>query len=142
MGYQAPSSPVKARRLADGAGGSRVYSLAGEGCCQARLELLLPPIAPTAHPKTAAWGGATPGAGADASSSGSGMMTTTMMSRTVLYVSRRGSSLHAPRMGLSSVEQVRVEAIRAMGFHVALLDPCGFGTLGNGNRTTCTISAS
>ena len=57
---------------------------------------------------------------------------------TVLYVGRKGGSLHHPRMGLSAEESSRLRAIRRRGFGVAVLDVCGFGTLGNGNRTTCT----
>ena len=103
-----PPASPTATRLSDGTNGSKVYSLPGEGRCHAKLEVL-PPLS-VVH----------------------------TASQAVLYVSRKGSSLHAPRMDLSPVEKQRVEAIRRRGFSVALLDPCGFGTLGNGNRTTCT----
>jgi len=50
----------------------------------------------------------------------------------VLYVSRKGGTLEDPEPGkLSSIETERVEAIRARGYTVILVDPCGFGTLGD-----------
>lgn len=104
-----------ATRLPDGPSGSAVYSLPGEGRCVSRLELL-PPL-PLDRPA--------PPAGPVA---------------TVLYVGRKGGSLHRPEMGRSDVEADRLAAIRRQGFAVALLDPCGFGSLGNGGRTTCTTT--
>lgn len=52
--------------------------------------------------------------------------------KTVLYVSRKGNSMNAPRPGeLSGYEQERISMLRHKGFAVALVDVCGFGTIGD-----------
>ena len=106
VGVVPPASAAKATRLPDGASGTHVYTLPGEGRCKVALQLL-PPL---------------PHDGDSGSSS----------YKTVLYVSRKGGTMTRPKQGtLSAAETARLTAIRKLGLGVALVDPCGFGNVGD-----------
>ena len=112
VGFRAPPKPTTAG-LQSLPG--RKFLLAGEGACKVALAVLPANVSAngTATPPPAR---STPGA----------------PTPTVLYVSRKGSLIQQPRPGqLSAVEADRVAAIQAAGFAVVLVDPCGFGALGD-----------
>ena len=101
--------------------GTMHYVLPSEGRCRIALDVLLPHN--TTAAATAAVAGAAGAAGAAGDGRGAGP------TRAVLYVGRKGASIEHPRPGeLSAAESARVDAVRAAGFAVVLVDLCGFGT--------------
>jgi hypothetical protein len=105
-----PGAPVAPTPVPASAGlpkGTVRYILQSEGRCRVALDVL--PASAPLHTATAD----TPAA---------------PRALAALYVSRKGGSIERPRPGqLSDAERARVDALRAAGLAVVLVDVCGFG---------------